>query len=496
MKNLNFNSLTKSCKSILLQLAKGLKIRPNVLYAILGLVAVILLALALGGKREGFSSMREIKKAQARAINDMLDAIDATSWTKSTDKTAFMDNVNTYFKKKMELLNQGDVKINTFDLGGPAGATVPDRQVYASNNFPQPMYDASNKALPLYVDNIPGHKADLRKYTLTKTIANPVKQADLDALMIKIDTQISRLNRSDQIALKKAFKALMKNLDDMVDFINSKTSEDDVEEEEERSTTYDASTYDSILSERRGGRYHGDRYDASGLYVSRYDRDRYHGDRYRDEHYDASGNYVSRYDRDRYAFSDGYDGGYDDYEGSYDDSDFNEGPPGPRGPMGLTGPMGPMGLRGPRGPAGIISSNIPPGSQDLYMLKTEAVPPSNPPGAGASSTRSSRSDKDSKDSRAGASSSKGSSKDSSKDSSRASSLAGAISSSTSPNAYNDNPSPCQTCSGKPAPVQPCPPCERCPEPAFDCTRVPNYNSASINQYLPQPVLADFSQFGM
>jgi hypothetical protein len=314
--------------------------------------------------------------------------------------------------------------------------------------------------------------------------------------MIKIDTQISRLNRSDQIALKKAFKALMKNLDDMVDFINSKTSEDDVEEEEERSTTYDASTYDSILSERRGGRYHGDRYDASGLYVSRYDRDRYHGDRYRDEHYDASGNYVSRYDRDRYAFSDGYDGGYDDYEGSYDDSDFNEGPPGPRGPMGLTGPMGPMGLRGPRGPAGIISSNIPPGSQDLYMLKTEAVPPSNPPGAGASSTRSSRSDKDSKDSRAGASSSKGSSKDSSKDSSRASSLAGAISSSTSPNAYNDNPSPCQTCSGKPAPVQPCPPCERCPEPAFDCKRVPNYNSASINQYLPQPVLADFSQFGM
>ena len=470
MKNLNFNSLTKSCKSILLQLAKGLKIRPNILYAILGLVAVILLALALGGKREGFSSMRYIQKAQARARNDMLDAIDSTSWTKSTDKTAFMDNVNTYFKKKMQFLNQGDVNINTFDLGGPAGATVPDRQVYASNNFPQPMYDASNQALPLYVDNIPGHKANLRKYTLTKTIANPVKQVDLDTLKTRIDTQISTLNSSDQIALKKAFKALIKNADDMVDFINSKTSEDDVDAEG-RSTTYDASAYDSILSKRRGDRYY-----------------RYHDG----EHYAFS---------DDYAFSDGYDGGYDDYDGEYYDGDFYEGPPGPRGPMGLTGPMGPMGLRGPRGPAGIIPSNIPPGSQDLYMLKTEAVPPSNPPGAGASSrdsTRSStRSSSMSKDSRAGKDS-KDSSKDRSKDSrdsSRASSLAGA-SSSTSPNAYNDNPSPCQTCSGKPAPVQPCPPCERCPEPAFDCKRVPNYNSASINQYLPQPVLADFSQFGM
>jgi len=49
---------------------------------------------------------------------------------------------------------------------------------------------------------------------------------------------------------------------------------------------------------------------------------------------------------------------------------------------------------------------------------------------------------------------------------------------------------------RPAPVPPCPPCERCPEPAFDCKRVPKYNSATNNQYLPQPVLADFSQFGM
>ena len=49
---------------------------------------------------------------------------------------------------------------------------------------------------------------------------------------------------------------------------------------------------------------------------------------------------------------------------------------------------------------------------------------------------------------------------------------------------------------KASPVPPCPPCERCPEPAFDCKKVPSYGKASNNQYLPRPVLADFSQFGM
>ena len=48
---------------------------------------------------------------------------------------------------------------------------------------------------------------------------------------------------------------------------------------------------------------------------------------------------------------------------------------------------------------------------------------------------------------------------------------------------------------RPSPVPPCPPCERCPEPKFDCKRVPKYNSAN-NQYLPKPILSDFSQFGM
>ena len=41
---------------------------------------------------------------------------------------------------------------------------------------------------------------------------------------------------------------------------------------------------------------------------------------------------------------------------------------------------------------------------------------------------------------------------------------------------------------------PCPACERCPEPAFECKKVPNYRSPSIDNYMPVPVLNDFSRF--
>lgn len=41
----------------------------------------------------------------------------------------------------------------------------------------------------------------------------------------------------------------------------------------------------------------------------------------------------------------------------------------------------------------------------------------------------------------------------------------------------------------------CPPCGRCPEPAFDCKKVPNY-SAFNSKYMPMPVLTSFSGFGM
>ena len=42
---------------------------------------------------------------------------------------------------------------------------------------------------------------------------------------------------------------------------------------------------------------------------------------------------------------------------------------------------------------------------------------------------------------------------------------------------------------------PCPPCARCPEPAFECKKVPNYISGD-DSVLPRPVLTSFSQFGL
>tara|TARA_Y100001958_G_C21229959_1_gene555621 strand:+ start:1677 stop:2399 length:723 start_codon:yes stop_codon:yes gene_type:complete len=39
---------------------------------------------------------------------------------------------------------------------------------------------------------------------------------------------------------------------------------------------------------------------------------------------------------------------------------------------------------------------------------------------------------------------------------------------------------------------PCPPCARCPEPSFECKKVPTYKKS--NEFLPVPMLNDFSQF--
>lgn len=112
-----------------------------------------------------------------------------------------------------------------------------------------------------------------------------------------------------------------------------------------------------------------------------------------------------------------------------------------------TGPEGGQAtvVSGPQGQAvvattdntvnGVYYNDIPPGQEDLYILKSEVVPPVCPVCPSAASC------------------------------------------------------PRQ----KPCP--PCPPCARCPEPAFECKKVPNYASAN-DRYLPRPVLADFSQFGM
>ena len=86
-------------------------------------------------------------------------------------------------------------------------------------------------------------------------------------------------------------------------------------------------------------------------------------------------------------------------------------------------------------PAGVPASQIPPGQENMYILKSEIVPPVCPmcPQAAACPRQ-------------------------------------------------------EKC-------PPCPACARCPEPAFECKKVPNYASSNDN-YLPRPIMADFSQFGM
>jgi hypothetical protein len=90
-------------------------------------------------------------------------------------------------------------------------------------------------------------------------------------------------------------------------------------------------------------------------------------------------------------------------------------------------------------PQGINANQIPPGQEDLYILKSQVVPPVCPrcPDPIVQSSES---------------------VDLSK-------------------------------------VPPCPPCARCPEPAFDCKKVPNYNAFNPD-YMPVPVISDFSGFGM
>ncbi len=91
-------------------------------------------------------------------------------------------------------------------------------------------------------------------------------------------------------------------------------------------------------------------------------------------------------------------------------------------------------------PPGIPASQIPSGQEDLYILKSQVVPPVCPvcPACKNSS-----------------------------------------------NNDPDNPPKCP----------PCPACARCPEPSFECKKVPNYNAID-NSYLPQPIINDFSSFGM
>jgi hypothetical protein len=90
-------------------------------------------------------------------------------------------------------------------------------------------------------------------------------------------------------------------------------------------------------------------------------------------------------------------------------------------------------------PIGVPASQIPKGDEDLYILKSQVVPPVCP------------------------------------------------SCPACPQAP-----PCSEKAGK---IPPCPACERCEEPSYDCKLVPNYNAFNSKK-MPVPALSDFTGFGM
>ena len=86
-------------------------------------------------------------------------------------------------------------------------------------------------------------------------------------------------------------------------------------------------------------------------------------------------------------------------------------------------------------PEGIPASKIPQGHEDLYILKSEIVPPVCPA----------------------------------------------------------CPSPVPCIKNKTDSCAPCPPCARCPEPSFECKKVPNYSSTNYD--IPDAILSPYSTFG-
>jgi hypothetical protein len=116
-------------------------------------------------------------------------------------------------------------------------------------------------------------------------------------------------------------------------------------------------------------------------------------------------------------------------------------------------------------PPGVPRSQIPSGQEDLYILKSQIVPPVCPvciTGSSGSTSNNSTSN----------------------NSTSNNSTSNSGSSSSSWNSPSNEPK-----------CPPCPACARCPESNFECKKIPNY-SAIDNQYLPMPVLSDFSTFGM
>lgn len=185
---------------------------------------------------------------------------------------------------------------------------------------------------------------------------------------------------------------------------------------------------------------------------------------------------------------------------NYDDASINTyyGPYGgsaavAQGPDGNTAAVaqGPYGNTVVKGPAGNVAVSSDTNSQQSdYVLKSQIVPPVCPacPSLVAAADELNNSSSSSDDSNGDSSDDSNGSSSSSSDDTNGDSNGDTC---TSESCYEGNTYKREVNVKCP----PCPPCARCPEPAFDCKKVPSYKE-SDDRYLPRPVLNDFSTFGM
>jgi len=437
MKSFKSMKVVKMLNAGLLKFSKLINMKPHLLYIILGLITVILVALGLGTRREGFDTITNAKNALPQIVDNMNGAINSMAWNSDSDKSNFITNINFLFSQHMiYLVQQGGVDLQTFDKNN-------NQLIFKLNPAFQGTKDVSGNRMPFYVDDSNTEQPTpqfLQQYTNINT-ANSITKAQLNVLRTQITNRInnfSSMNPNGQIRLQTAFDALLAYGDNLGSFLSTNPN------------TVGAPSFVNILSQ---GTMSPVPFSATPAPTTNSGNTNVVSTNVAN-----SGNTVVANSGNTVASNQLITNRHENVK--YDVNNTNvtyatvHNPNAVQNPN-TTSPWGNAGAGNVASSNGITQSNIPPGSQDMYLLKTQATPPSNPPGA----------------------------------SSGAGAGAGAGAGSTS------NPSPSQSCC-KPAPVPPCPPCERCPEPAFDCKKVPNYNSASVNQYLPQPVLADFSQFGM
>lgn len=426
MKSFKSMKVVKIINAGLLKFSKLINMKPHLFYIILGLITVILVALGLGARREGFDTIANAKNALPQIVDNMNGAINSMEWNSNSDKSNFIANINFLFSQHMiYLVQQGGVDLQTYDKNN-------NQQIFKLNPAFQGTKDVSGNVLPMYTDDpttVPPTPQLLQQYTNINT-GTSITNAQLGVLRTQITNRInnfSSMNPNGQIRLQTAFDSLLAYGDNLGSLLSSNPN------------TVGAPSFVNILSQ---GTMSPVPFSATPALTTNSGNTVVAN----------SGNTVVANSGNTVASNQLITNRHENVK--YDVNNTNVTYATVNNPN-TTSPWGNAGAGNVASGNGIEQSNIPPGTQDMYMLKTQVTPPSNPPGAGAG---------------AGAGSGAGT-------------------------GSAANPSPSQPCC-KPAPVPPCPPCERCPEPAFDCKKVPNYNSASVNQYLPQPVLADFSQFGM